>query len=548
VTATEKKTRSKERNRSALTAVEWLTGGLLTAASLAMYGLHLAHAGALWRDEASTVSLATLPTLGDVWAKLPYDHCPPLVHVMIRAWAAAGLGGDDGSLRLLGTFVGVLLVGAIWVAGRAGRGRVPILPLALVGLNASIIATVDSFRGYGIGCVTAVVMIALVWRLCARPGWRTAAAASVAAVLSVQALYQNAVFVLAACAGAAVVLAVTRRWRALAWVAATGGVSALSLLPYVPTLQRSQEWYLLEQSGFTWPWALEKIAAATGFPHPTFTLAWAAVGTAALGLLLRQLAMLRREGLQTEPARVALFGGVTLLVSVGAFSWFLVRAGLPTQPWYYVPALVVAAVCVDLMLPAWAAARGIVVAVAAVALALAWPYGTEALRLRRTNIDRLAAQVAASAEPTDLVVVHPWYYGATFARYYHGRAPWTTVPPLGDHRLHRYDLFKAEMRKAQPLQPVLEQVAATLRAGRQVWIVGMIPLDGTPPIPVNPAPDNPWGWLDEQYSIAWGTQVGAFLLTYAEHGVVVSGPEPSGVDPLENLPLLYVVGWKGGPG
>ena len=86
-----------------------------------------------------------------------------------------------------------------------------------------------------------------------------------------------------------------------------------------------------------------------------------------------------------------------------------------------------------------------------------------------------------------------------------------------------------------PAQPVCDQVAATLRAGNHVWLVGDIPLSQTPPPQIQPAPNNPWGWLDDPYSDVWGAQVGYFVAMHATRGEVIPIPSPNPISPLENV-------------
>src|SRR6266699_3070713 len=51
-----------------------------------------------------------------VWQNLPYDHCPILLPLAVRAWSAAGLRNTDLGLRVLGLFAGLFLLLAFWFA------------------------------------------------------------------------------------------------------------------------------------------------------------------------------------------------------------------------------------------------------------------------------------------------------------------------------------------------------------------------------------------------------------------------------------------------
>ena len=73
------------------------------------------------------------------------------------------------------------------------------------------------------------------------------------------------------------------------------------------------------------------------------------------------------------------------------------------------------------------------------------------------------------------MIVHPWYCGVTFKRYYKAAAPWTTLPPLEDYTLQRVDLLKAKMQTKDPIAPVIDRITSTLQSGNRVWLVGSIP-------------------------------------------------------------------------
>jgi len=100
------------------------------------------------------------------------------------------------------------------------------------------------------------------------------------------------------------------------------------------------------------------------------------------------------------------------------------------------------------------------------------------------------------------------------------------------------------MQKEKPIQPVLDQIAATLRAGRRVWLVGPVPISETPPPEMRPAPENPWGWLDGPYSMIWGAQAGNFIANNARKVESVDLATTNRVIWVENLPLIEVSGWR----
>src|ERR1700675_2794196 len=169
----------------------WAIAALVTLCAVYLHVLFLLSAGGLWRDEAGLVHLSLLPSVSDVWQNLPHDSFPILMPLVVRAWSAAGLGNADLGLRVLGLVIGLFLLVAFWFASWTMRNGAPLLAVTLAGLNVTIIRAGDSLRAYGLGSALAIFALAVIWRLASRPSLTVFSCAVAAAVLSVQALYQN---------------------------------------------------------------------------------------------------------------------------------------------------------------------------------------------------------------------------------------------------------------------------------------------------------------------------------------------------------------------
>lgn len=61
---------------------------VLTALAAAFHVILAFSAGGLWRDEANTVGIVTLPTVSDVWKNLQYDSFPFGWIMLIRGFTA----------------------------------------------------------------------------------------------------------------------------------------------------------------------------------------------------------------------------------------------------------------------------------------------------------------------------------------------------------------------------------------------------------------------------------------------------------------------------
>jgi hypothetical protein len=522
--------------------IEWLVGALITVAAVYLHWVNFRSAGALWRDEAGVGSLAILPTVHDMWSNLGHESCPIAFPMLLRGWSFT-VGSSDAALRVLGLVVGVLMLTMMWFSGWFFQRSAPVLALSLLALNASVVRWGDSLRAYGLGSVLILIALLTVWRFIQAPNLRRWLGAAAAAVISVQCLFQNAFLLLAACAAAAVLSARRRDFKNALAALAVGVPAAVSLLPYWIILREAQDWSVLSQIGFIPQLIGSSLSAAVAPTFPSLAWLWIGLGLLAVAASVKSFYVLPQTRETAGNAR-AVFVGTALLAGLVTFSFFLWVARMPTQVWYFLPLITFGAVCIDAALASWPR-RWPFWRVAVPALALAcFPGAYRSVADRQSNMDLVAALLRERADAQDLIVVHPWSFGISFDRQYSGPAHWTTVPPLADHRFHRYDLFKQKMVLENPAQPVCDEIAATLRAGNRVWLVGDIPVSQIPPPQIQPAPNNPWGWLDDAYSDVWGAQIGYFVALHATQGEVIPTSAPNPVSPLENVQVIAVAGWQ----
>jgi hypothetical protein len=357
------------------------------------------------------------------------------------------------------------------------------------------------------------------------------------AVLSVQSLYQNAFLLFAACCGGFVLCAVERRWRDTLPILAVGAAAAVSLLPYIPLLARAH-WYVIYKVGFRFSYGWKQLSEATGSPLPVFTWTWVALWIGALATAIC-VPFWRRDRLPEHVRGLILFAGTSLVLGVAGYAVFLKLAALPTHPWHYVPLMAFSAVCLDtIFLEAWRWARPAAIILAAVTISTAFLFALPAVKCRQTNVDVIAAGLSSEVAPNDYVLVYPFYCGVTFERYYKAATPWTTLPPLEDYTLERYDLVKAKMQTKDPIAPVIDRITSTLQSGNRVWLVGDVPFDQRPLPEILAAQHNLGRCSDEDYSFYWGVQVTQFLVAHGWRSSLVMAPSTNCVNPDENLPVV----------
>jgi hypothetical protein len=275
------------------------------------------------------------------------------------------------------------------------------------------------------------------------------------------------------------------------------------------------------------------------YPLPQFFWLWAAL---AAYVLLRAAAGL----VFNFSDHRSLFAAVTLVSGVVAFWTFLRLANFPVQPWYFLPPVALAAVCLEASLPRPAGKfRALLFGGLAATAAVSALFAVRVLDYRFTNVPLFAQKTSAAAK-NDFVIVTPWQMGITFARYYHGPCEWMTIPPLPDHSVHRFDLIPAIMADPNALAPVLAKAGDTLRAGGAVWIVGGLnDVNGTNAPTVMPPPPLPAsGWNETPYRINWNDQLAWLLRRHATNIECLDRGFAEDVNLNERVAFFKLSGWK----
>ncbi|HYU33859.1 MAG TPA: hypothetical protein VEW48_17030 [Thermoanaerobaculia bacterium] len=529
-----------------LQRAEWAAALLITLFAVGLHALRLVHAGPLWRDEAAAFHLATSPTLGEVIAR--HESFPPPFFLIVRDWAA-GPGGSDVSLRLFGLLAGLGLLALFWWTSRQTAGTVPLAALALVAVNPTVVLYGDELRGYGLGTLAILAAFGAFGRLVVRPDRRAIIAAMMAALLSVQLLFSNTVLLLAlglAAIGVGMFRGGRGGRRLVLSVVGIGAAAALSLLPWTGPVLATRSWSMLLEVPVG-PWEIFDEMARSAASAPVDRLQWFWLVLIGLALTPGPSPASGRGVNSEDTGRdLQLFALLALPLCILAQWGFLEVLRYPPRPWYFLPVLALTAAALDVRLSASPLLRTARLGITVLAvLVMTFPVLARA-RVRMTNVDLIAARIAAEAAPGDLVVVTPWFCGISYLRYGQGATPWMTLPDLADHRIHRYDLVKARMMEPEPLRDVLGAVERTLRGGHRVWVVGEleIPPPGTPVPILPPAPAASSGWSEQPYDRSWSLQLGAFLRDHAAAGGRVPVHWDGPINGFERLSLLVLSGWR----
>jgi len=532
------------RLRDRARAIELAVAGWLTLLLLVVHGAVLTHAGALWRDEISSLRLATMPTLRAFWSALIFDPCPAFYFLLLRIWSAVGLAGNDFNLRVLGCLIGVVLIATLWWSCWRINRSAPLWPLVLFALNPVTFQFGDSLRAYGAAVICVVLSFVFIWALTFRPLSRSAVSlAIVTAVITAQTLFTNALVLFAICLAGIIICLWRKWWQRAALILAAGATAAASLLIYIPTFRSTREWSMLcvEPTGFRTILASYGNALAEGGTVALYF--W--IGLIAIGLVAAAFTQITKQGAEQDRQCQILFGGIALVVATVTMIVFFRKVGWPTSPWYFLPLMAVSVMCLHAIATALIKIEWKFVApIAAAVLSLVMvPSITQHAFVRRTNADLVATAIAQQARKEDLVLVSPYFYAVSFQRYYNGAAPWTALPSVNDYSLHRWDLLKRAMETPDAVRHILDRAQATLDAGHTVFLVGGFPASAPfPPSALAPAPNSASGWSFQAYVRNWGQQTSYVVHQHAAHATFVLMKESDPISSLEHLRALAVEG------
>jgi hypothetical protein len=535
-----------KRYNTLLRRLELATALVLTLIVVLLHLVFLRNAGALWRDEVTSINVATMHSLSDVGRCLELHPFPMLTHLVLRLWSFI-TGGKDIVLRVFGFLMGVSIVGVLWLNLRLLANSVPLISLSLFALSPLVIRTGDSIRPYGLGIFLILLTFSFLWKVADEAKPRHIAAAAVAAVLSVQCLFQNAILLAAIIFAGVVVTVRNRRPRRAALLVAIGIVAALSLLPYWTTLKGTEDWVIILRVPSRlipfWPTLARALGAAGGF------VVWIWIGVCILGICTAGYILSGRSSPDVLRAKrdTALYCLVAMITGTVSFLLFLKFTNIPPNPWYYLLVMALAAVSLDCILANTNSGAILRIALVILIGSLTLTTTRKKVGQRQTNVDLIASKLAESASEDDMILMNPWYLAISFQRYYNGAADVMMLPPLEAVKVHRYDLVKRKMASANPMEPLISQIAGTLRAGNKIWVVGRLNFileEVTSPKSLPPAPNSAVGWSYGTYMKIWREQVGHCIQWHCLKGNILSGFTGESISPYERCSVMLLQGWK----
>ncbi len=529
------------------TRAEWLLGILLTAIIISLLLVRAFHAGGLWRDECAVVQLARMPSVSDILRNFQHEAFPPLFPLLVRGYTAL-FGSSDTVLRIFGFCVGCVLVGAFWINSRLLRSGVPLVGLGLLSLNTTFLVWGTTIRGYGLGSALIVLTFGYLGSLLHTPNPGRTIAATLICLFGVQILLYNSILLITIAASAATVFLFQRRFKCALVIFAISAVAGLSLVPYVPAYLRARDWNIVVRGAPTSYSLWKHFEVALGNPGYSIPAVWYAIAVGLAGVFIFRIYKARSMEFDRQLLMIWYAISVCVLSVTGCYL-FLRALSYTTSVWYYLAFTCVVAAALDIIASSLCTAnwlRLFRLGFGSAAL-IAAPFADwSAITERQTTIDVVAQTVTARAAPSDLIVVVPWQFGVPFQRYYHGTAPWITIPSIADHQVHRYDLMKAKMISTHPIEDLVAAVRTTLGSGDRVWFVGglNLPPPNEGPMVLPPAPASRFKWDNRAYTASWWQQLSIFAILHASKvdWVPLPLPDSTRTDDLEDVPLSVIQG------
>jgi len=426
----------------------------------------------LWLDEALTVNIARLP-LHDLPSYLKRDGAPPLFYVLLHVWTGL-FGTSDVAVRSLSGVFGVATIPLAWLAGQRLGGRWAAWAAMLLVATSPFAVHYDTeARMYSlVALLTLLGFLALDRALRApRPG-NLVAVAAVTGLL----LYSHywSIYLLAT----TMVWLVFQAWRGRpAWrrgaraalVAAV--VGCLTFLPWVPI-------FLFQTEHTGTPWATPASFAAMVNAVASFAGGSTSQGRA-LALLFFALTGVGLFGLATDRLHIDLdirtrpLGRPLAVVVLGTLAAAII-GGLASNSAFdaryasvvFIPLILMVSLGITVFRD-----RHVRVGMLALAMALGIAASVPNVTTNRTQAGEVAAAIAATAKPGDVVSYCPDQLGPAVDRLLPaGRYQQVTFPRGTGPAFVNWVDYAIAVKAASPVT-FAQQVESLAAGGHQIYMV-----------------------------------------------------------------------------
>lgn len=425
----------------------------------------------LWLDEALTVNIARLP-LHELPSFLRRDGAPPLYYVLLHFWMGL-FGTSDEAVRSLSGVFGVVTVPLAWLAGKRIGGRTAARgAMFLVATSPFAIRYDTETRMYSLVVLLTVLGFLALDRSLRRP--KAGNLIAVGAVTSLLLYTHYWSIYLVATTFAWLVWQAWRgrpEWRAGARASVVAMVvGGLTFLPWLPI-------FVFQSLHTGTPWATPATFAAMVNAVSSFAGGSTSQGRA-LALLFFALAGLGLFGLATDRRHIELdirtrpIGRPVAVAVVGTLAAAII-GGLVTNSAFdaryasvvFIPLILLVAVGLRVFRD-----RRVRVGILAAAVVLGLAASVPDVTTNRTQAAQVAAAIARTGQPGDVVAYCPDQLGPAVNRLLPaGRYTQSTFPRGSGPEFVNWVDYADAVRAASPL--TFARHVESLAAGREIFVV-----------------------------------------------------------------------------
>ncbi len=426
----------------------------------------------LWLDEALTVNIARVP-VHDLSAYLKRDGAPPLYYLLLHFWMGM-FGTSDVAVRSLSGVFGVVTIPLAWLAGKRLGGRTAAWAAMLLVATSPFAVRYDTeTRMYSL-----VALLTVLGFLALDRALRSPRAGNLVAVAAVTGLLLYSHYWSIYLLGTSMAWLAFQVWRGrpewrrgarAALVASV--VGCLTFLPWVPT-------FVFQSQHTGTPWSTPATFAAMVSAVASFAGGSTSQGRG-LALLFFALTGLGLFGLATDRLHIDLdirtrpLGRPLAVVVTGTLAAAIVGGFVSNSAFdarYASVVFIPLVLLVSLGLTVFRD-RHVRVGILALAMALGIAASVPDVTTNRTQAGEVAAAIAASGKPGDVVAYCPDQFGPAVNRLLPaGRYQQLTFPRGTGPAFVNWVDYADAVRAASPVT-FAQQVEALAAGGHQIFVV-----------------------------------------------------------------------------
>jgi len=500
------------------------------AGLILLHYYRLIHAGALWRDEISTLLVATSNNLVDAYWNQSTDSFPFLFAIFLRVWIclnpfAITIPEQDLWIRTFGALCGLFLGFSMLWPHRKGDFFFPFFTFSLFIFNPMIVVWGDSLRAYGLGSAFLVLFVYQIQKDVLEDSSKLPLLAAFFSFLSVWALYGNVFLIIAVTLSGMLTCLYAGEWGKARNLFLVGMVSCLSLVLNFPVILRMMQIKDLVDHHIGLMVAIGSLMNFLRAGGPEQIYIWL---LGILGFLVGMVCLLlvrNRNNTRQAYSKDAIFPLLTLFFVILFHFVYVLEIGQVPQVWYFIPPAAIMVFLFDTMLATASRKRHylkfFLVPIFAFVFSLSFSAKLRTLSQSMTNIDVAVAQISKRSLPHDVLLVADPFQASTALRYAKDDLDVQIWPSCQKYEMRsqgRIPLLALMQNGDDAIRPLLELLMSRLRDGGSVWFLGC------PAIPdpqINPPSTaqisvSSDSWKPGPFLFCWNAQTTAFLMRNAQ--------------------------------